>query len=262
MDQVEPQHAGALEAGSMSVSTTRTTPPPAGQPGDGNTAIAPLQDGDRLTRDEFMRRYEAMPELKKAELISGVVYVPSPVRQRLHGGQHTNLIGWLFLYRAKTPGVELGGNSTVHLSLNSSVQPDAVLFVAPERGGRVTIDDDGYIVGAPELAAEIAASTASYDLHDKFDAFQRNGVREYIVWRVMDRAIDRFVLGETGYERLTADKNGILRSKAFPGLWLDPVALLNDGLDSVMRVLERGLGWTEHADFVAQLQRNVGQASA
>ena len=41
--------------------------------------ILPLEHGDHLTREEFERRYEAMPHVRKAELIEGVVYMPSPV---------------------------------------------------------------------------------------------------------------------------------------------------------------------------------------
>jgi Uma2 family endonuclease len=254
MNSVWRGEVSVRELGAVSTQQARSSPPSASTGSNG--AIPPLEGGDHLTRDEFMRRYEAMPDLKKAELIEGVVYVPSPVRQQVHGDQHSSLVGWLFVYRVKTPGVRLGDNSTVHLDLNSSPQPDAVLFVQPERGGRVTIDNDGYIVGAPDLVAEVAASSVSYDLYDKFDAFQRNGVREYLVWRVLDRAIDWFVLRESGYERLAVDNGGVLRSQTFPGLWLDPVALLNDDLDTVLRVLERGLDSTEHADFTAQLQQS------
>ena len=92
----------------------------------------PLENGDRLTRAEFMRRYDAMPDLKKAELIEGVVYVPSPVRQKNHGRPHSHLIGWLFIYEAGTPGVEIGDNSTVLLDLDNAPQPDGLLFIQPE----------------------------------------------------------------------------------------------------------------------------------
>ena len=113
-----------------------------------------------------------------------------------HGDQHSSLVGLVFLYRARTPGVEAGDNSTVLLDLNNSPQPDVVLFIEPEHGGQVKLDEKGYIVGAPELVAEVAASTVSYDLHDKLRAYERNGVREYIVWRVLEREVDWFVLRE------------------------------------------------------------------
>lgn len=60
-------------------------------------SIPPLESGDRLTRAEFERRYEAAPEHFKAELIEGVVYVASPVRI-FHGNPQFNLIlGWAFI---------------------------------------------------------------------------------------------------------------------------------------------------------------------
>src|SRR2546421_625978 len=92
--------------------------------------IPPLENGDRLTRAEFERRYEAMPELKKAELIEGVVYVPSPVRHEQHGGPQFALSTWLGHYQAFTPGVRGSDNATVRLDLNNEPQPDEVLFIA------------------------------------------------------------------------------------------------------------------------------------
>jgi len=238
----------------MSVSTTRTDPTVSAAQFDQNGAIPPLESGDRLSRDEFMRRYEAMPDLKKAELIEGVVYVASPVRHRYHGKQHYHLLNWLGHYEAGTPGVEGGDNSTVQLDVGNVAQPDGVLFLQPERGGRVKFDDEGYIVGAPELVAEVAASSVSYDLHDKLQAYERNGVREYIIWRVLDGQLDWFVLREKGYERLLPAQDGIWRSTVFPGLWLDPAALLRGDLAAVFAVLEQGLNSLEHGDFVARLR--------
>ena len=153
-----------------------------------------LENGDCLTRAEFERRYEAMPHLKKAELIEGVVYIPSPVRHSQHGSPHAHLVGLLFQYAANTPGVELGNNSSVRLDLDNEPQPDALLFIHPVHGGRVRITPDGIIEGAPELVAEVASSSVSYDLHTKLHVYRRNGVQEYVVWRVLEREIDWFVL--------------------------------------------------------------------
>jgi len=217
-------------------------------------AVPPLENGDTLTRVEFERRYEAMPHLKKAELIEGVVYVPSPVRHSYHGHQHTRLIGWLVQYEAHTPGVEASDNVTVRLDLDNEPQPDALLFIDPACGGQARIDADGYIEDAPELVAEVAASSASYDLHAKLRVYRRNGVREYIVWRVLDQEIDWFVLRAGQYERLPLDAEGRYRSEVFPGLWLDPVALLRGDLATVLAVVQRGLASPEHAAFAARLR--------
>jgi Uma2 family endonuclease len=229
------------------------------EPGDHHGAIPPLESGDRLTRDEFERRYAAMPPHTKAELVEGVVYVASPVRQKYHGRQHHHLHGWLASYEAGTPGVEGGDNSTVRLDLTNEPQPDCVFSIQPEHGGQVRIDADGYIDGAPDLAAEVTtAGTASYDLHDKLEAYRRNAVREYLVWRVLDRQLDWFVLREGTYERLAPAPDGSLWSTIFPGLWLDPAALLRGDLPAVFALVQQGQASPEHAKFAARL----GQASA
>jgi hypothetical protein len=220
---------------------------------DRNGPLPLLTAGDRLSREEFERRYEAMPYVKKAELLEGVVYMPSPVRHRHHGRPHSHLNLWLGTYEANTPGVEAGDSSSVRLDLTNEPQPDGLLLIDPARGGQVRLSADGYIEGSPELLAEISASTASIDLGVKLAVYQRNGVREYIVWRVLDREIDWFVLREGRFERQVPDAQGILRSTAFPGLWLDPAALVRGDLAAVLAVLHQGLASPEHAAFVAQL---------
>jgi Uma2 family endonuclease len=216
-------------------------------------AIPPLENGDRLTRAEFERRYEVMRELKKAELIEGVVHMPSPVRQRFHGRQHSHLNFWLSAYEGNTPGVEVGDNSTVRLDLDNMPQPDCLLFIQPEYGGRVQIVEKGYIEGAPDLVAEVASTSASYDVGDKLQVYRRNGVREYVVWRVLDRTIDWYVLHEERYEPLNPAAVGILQSTVFPGLWLDPSALMRGDVNAVFAVVQQGVRSPEHAEFVAQL---------
>jgi Uma2 family endonuclease len=217
-------------------------------------AVPALENGDRLTRAEFERRYEAMPDLKKAELIEGVVYVPSPVRHRQHGSPHAHLISLLGQYAAHTPGVEAGDNSSVRLDLDNEPQPDALLFIDPTRGGQVRISDDGIIEGAPELVAEVASSSVSYDLHAKLHVYRRNGVREYVVWRVLEREIDWFALRDGQYERMPTDAHGLVRSEVFPGLWLDPAALIRGDLATALAVVQHGLASPEHDAFVARLR--------
>ena len=251
---ISSRESGVPEADPMVVSTPRAIPvEPTEAPSNG--AIPPLENGDRLTRAEFERRYEAMPELKKAELIEGVVHVPSPVRQRYHGRQHSHLNFWLCAYEGSTPGVEVGDNSTVRLDLDNMPQPDCLLFIQPEHGGRVRIGEKDYIEGAPDLVAEVASSSASYDLGDKLKAYRRNGAREYVVWRVLDRQIDWFVLQEERYKPLNPEADGILRSTVFPGLWLDPAALMRGDVNAVFAMVQQGLNSPEHTDFVARLER-------
>jgi len=218
--------------------------------------IPPLVAGDRLTRDEFERRYSAMPHITKAELVEGVVYMPSPVSDSGHGAPHADLMTWLGHYRAATPGVRAGDNSTLRLDIDNEPQPDAHLRILPEHGGR-TRTVEGYIEGGPELVAEVAASSASYDLHDKLNAYRRNGVQEYVVWRVWDRTVDWFVLRSGRYERLSPTASGIYQSEVFPGLWLDGAALLSGDLARALQVLQDGLASPEHAAFVTRLQQQM-----
>jgi Uma2 family endonuclease len=214
--------------------------------------LPPLENGDRLTRAEFERRYEAMPGLKKAELVEGVVYVPSPVRYIQHGRLSSDIEIWLGTYRIATSGVDTAGSTTLRLDLDNEPQPDILLRI--EQGGRSSVDEDGYLVGPPELVFEVAASSASYDLHDKLRAYRRNGVQEYVVWRVLNGALDWLVLRDGSYERLEPDEGGVLRSEVFPGLWLNVEALLARDMTAVIATLNDGLASPEHAAFVEHLR--------
>ncbi|MGH9845075.1 MAG: Uma2 family endonuclease [Blastocatellia bacterium] len=216
-----------------------------------------LEVGDRLTRLEFERRYEAMPDVKKAELIEGVVYMPSPVRHPEHGKPQSLIVTWLGVYRAYTPLTDFSDNATVRMDEINEPQPDALLFIDQKAVGGARIGPDHYIEGAPELIAEVAASSASYDLHDKLDAYQRNGVREYIVWRVEDGELDWFRLRGETYVRLRPGAGGITRSRVFPGLWLNVNALLADDLSRVLADLQKGLKSKEHGAFVKKLARKA-----
>jgi Uma2 family endonuclease len=218
------------------------------------TTPPPLENGDRLTRAEFERRYDAMPNLKKAELIEGVVYVPSPLRYDRHGRPASMPETWLGVYSAATPGTESAGNTTVRLDLDNEVQPDVLLRLDSAHGGQSRISDDDYVEGAPELVIEVAASSASYDLHDKLRVYRRSQVQEYVVWRVLDRAVDWFRSREGTYEHLQPDEAGILRSEIFPGLWLAVPALFAGDLAAVLAELQRGLASPEHATFLERLR--------
>jgi Uma2 family endonuclease len=216
-------------------------------------AAAPLlEPGDRLSRSEFERRYEQMPEVKKAELIEGVVYMPSPVRARKHGKPHGYLSVLLGVYCSESPGVELFDNSSVRLDLDNEPQPDLVLLKAPEKGGQARISADDYIEGAPELAVEIVGSSRAYDLHQKKGAYRRNGVREYLAWITSENHVLWWELRDGEYQELVPAADGFLKSGIFPGLWLDVAALLKGDMKAVLAVLRRGLESPEHAAFLAR----------
>ncbi len=161
----------------MAVSEATRTPMQQERP----APVPPLESGDHLARDEFERRYDAMPHVKKAELIDGVIYVASPVRFRAHGRPHSLVMAWLSDYWAATPGVELADDTTVRLAERDEPQPDALLRIEPQAGGHSRVSDDDYLEGPPELVVEVAASSASIDRHKKLQAYERAGVQEYVL---------------------------------------------------------------------------------
>jgi Uma2 family endonuclease len=214
----------------------------------------PLNAGDHLSRAEFERRYHAHPQIKKAELIEGVVYMPSPIRFQQYSQPHFKIIGWLSAYQAATPGIQGGDNSTVRLDFENEVQPDALLRLDSKLGGRSYVTADDYLEGPPELIVEIAASSAAYDLYEKRRVYARNGVQEYVVIQMYEQQIDWFVLREGVYEKLQPTQDGLLCSEVFPGLWLPPAIFLADDLAAVLATLQQGLASPEHGAFVEQLK--------
>ena len=211
-----------------------------------------LENGDRLTRYEFERRYAARPDLKKAQLIEGIVYMPSPVSVA-HAEPHAMIQTVLLVYAASTSGVRGYDNATVRLDLDNEPQPDVLLCIDPEAGGACRVSGDNYLEGAPELVVEVAASSVSIDLHDKLRAYRRNGVQEYIVWRTQEARIDWFELAEGEYRPLPPDDAGVVRSRVFPGLRLAADALLRGDLAAALKEVRKGIGIPKHQAFVAGL---------
>ncbi len=214
--------------------------------------IPALRTGDRLSRQEFLRIWDGLPWLKNAELIDGVVYVASPV-SRSHWNLDIRLIGVLRQYAIHTPGCEAGNNGT-WLMLDSAPQPDAFLRISPSRGGQSRDDDERYPSGAPELAAEVCITSTEIDFGHKLALYQRSGVREYItVEQLPARLMWRSLQPDGSYAPLEPDADGVLRSRVFPGLWLDLQAFWsNDGI-GLERVLREGLASAEHREFMKSL---------
>ena len=207
-----------------------------------------LANGDLLHSKEFLRRYDRMPDVKKAELIEGVVYMGSPVSIS-HARPDGLVIMWLATYAARTPGTEALPNTTVILDSQNTVQPDSLLRLLPARNGRTQETEAKLISGPPELVVEIAASSASIDAHKKLAAYQRSGVAEYLLWRVDEGRFDWLHLEDEEYVAAQPDANGLLRSRLFPGLQLPLAALLALDGAKVMTCLEEGLASPAHADF-------------
>ncbi|MEM9271482.1 MAG: Uma2 family endonuclease [Cyanobacteria bacterium P01_F01_bin.143] len=218
--------------------------------GKSSLTIPPLENGDHLNRYQFERRYAAMPHLKKAELVEGVVYMPAALRFNNHAEPHSHIMAWLVVYQVFTPGVRVGDNPTVRLDLDNAPQPDAVLMI---EGGQTSISIDDYIEGAPELVVEIAASSAAYDLYDKKQAYRRNGIQEYLVWNVYESEFNWFCLADGEYIKLEANEEGIICSQVFPGLWLAVDSLLSGKMERVLAVGQQGLDSVKHKEFIKKL---------
>lgn len=241
----------------MGTSATRVTKP-----------VPALRDGDRMNSREFMRRYEASPEGLRAELVNGVVFINAwpaigreggivpPISGGGHGIPQSKVHFWLELYALHTPGVQASAPATLILPTGLTVpEPDALLRILPEHGGRTVLGDDDYLRGAPELLVEVAKTTAGTDLGEKLEAYQDAGVREYLVWRTRTGDLDWFRLNRRcRYVPLVPDGNGILRSESFPGLWLDPSALAEMKMPAVYTAAQAGLASPEHAAFVEKLR--------
>ncbi len=223
------------------------------------TRVPPLCEGDRLTVEEFERRWETMPHLKHAELIEGRVYMnAAAVRWDWHAEPHGILLLTMPTYGAHTPGVLFGADPSVRLNASSMPQPDALLRITEECGGRSKIEG-GYVVGSPEFVAEISGSTEKHDLREKKDLYLRSGVLEYLNWSVLDEQIVHFSLEAGNYVELDPDHGGLLKSRILPGLWFDPVAMMASDRTRVIEVLHLGIQSPEHQAFVLELtSRQVG----
>ena len=212
-----------------------------------------LEAGDHLDQPEFHRMYAAMPPKFRAELIQGVVIVPSPLLFD-HGRHHSLVIGWLLAYDAATPGTLSVDNATILLPPDNEPQPDASLVIEPACGGQ-SRQEGGYLAAAPELVVEVASSSVSYDLHSKFRLYEQAKVREYVVVVLREKQVRWFALDESSrFVERSADADGIFRSTIFPGLWLDESALLSADAAKLLQTLRTGLASAEHATFVQALQ--------
>lgn len=221
--------------------------------------MPPLLPGDFLTRAEFERRYQAHPEIKKAELIEGIVYMPSPVSAGRHGDPHFNLITWLGVYGATVPGLHGSDNATLRLDNLNEPQPDALLRLDTAHGGRARLDEEGYLEGPVELILEIAASSASYDMNQKKAVYARHGIQEYLVVLTHEQRVVWFILRDGAYVELAPGEDGILRSEIFPGLWLQPAALWDNDMASLLRTVQQGIASPAHRAFLQTLTNAHGK---
>ena len=220
--------------------------------------LPPIENGDQLDQKTFHARYEAMPEDCRAELIGGIVHMPSP--QKLpHSRAQKLVIRWLDEYGEATPGTEALTNNTQILGPDSEPEPDACLFITPEYGGQVRVDKEEYLHGAPELIAEVSWATESIDLHRKKDDYEKAGVREYVVLALRMQQVFWFVRQRGKYKEVALPADGVFRSREFPGLWLDAEAVLGNDRQRVLAALRQGLATPEHAAFLAKLAKQASK---
>lgn len=248
-----------MSLGPRQVGIVEVEPPPSAA---SDVDVPPVESGDRLRADEFVRRYERMPRHVKAELIGGTVHVASPVRVDFHGHPLLVFSHWLGQYTFAVPGTFGGVDSTTRLADDSVPQPDLLLTILPECGGRTRVGPSGFVEGAPELAVEIANSSASADLHGKLDSYARAGVPEYLVWRARERAVNWFELRDGAYAALAPDPDGVIRSRVFPGFWLDVNALLARDVPRLLETGRAGLASDACRAFAADLAARLAAHEA
>ena len=215
----------------------------------------PLSEGEQLTRDEFMRRWEAMPDLKFAELIDGIVHMPSPLSD-IHSDFHARMCVWLGQYVTFTPACAVRTNCTWLMSDKSVPQPDLALKIFPDHGGQSWLEGE-YAAGAPELIVEISHTTGARDSGVKQRLYERSGVLEYLIVRPKKRQIVWNELVEGKYREIQPGADGLLRSRFFPGLWLNSDAFWNCDYAALSAAIQQGAATPEHAEFVRKLARGV-----
>ena len=216
------------------------------------TGVPLLENGDHLSQAEFHRRYQEYPDDIKAELIGGIVYMASPLRVP-HGSYHSDLTVPIWHYMIATPGTDLLNNATAILGEENEPQPDLCLRILAEWGGQAVVNSEGYLQGAPELMAEISHSTRSFDMFEKRTAYGQAGVKEYLVFCIEDEELHWFDF-RSG-RPIKPDREGIFRSRVFPGLWIHGPALIHQDRHQLLAVVQQGIASREHAAFVKRLEK-------
>jgi Uma2 family endonuclease len=212
-----------------------------------------LRNGDQMKQAIFHAQYEQMPEAFRAELLDGTVFVAMPLGHP-HANGHACLTTIFGTYIADTPGTEILLEATTILGEDDEVQPDLLLRVLPEFGGRTRTNYAQYIEGPPELICEVAYSSRSIDLHLKRKRYLSAGVLEYVVLCLDPGEIRWFDF--VNREMIQPDSQGTYRSRIFPGLWLAEEALLNSDYASALEILHHGIATLEHSELVERLRQS------
>ena len=228
---------------------------------DENHPLPPLENGERLDRATFHARYLDTPEDFRAELIGGVVHLHGRVTW-MHGGATAKLCYALGTYDMVTPGVECLPRVTVLLDDETEAEPDLCLRLEREIGGTSWIDEDDFVAGPPECLIEVSDhDTEQIDKCDKFRAYEKGGVREYIIILIREARVLWFVRQDGWFVESAIPSDGILCPRSFPGLRLDTGAVFTRDLHRMHSVAESGADTPEHAAFVAELARRRAERS-
>jgi hypothetical protein len=205
-----------------------------------------LAPGDRMELAEFLERWEQSPELKFAEFVDGVVYMPSPLS--LPHSRFDGLAQFVLGHYAVRSGICENLPNATWLMLGSAPQPDLVLSLKPEYGGKMRVAPRDLASGIPELIVEICRSSRSYDLGPKLALYERAGVPEYLAILVEEKRFEWRVMTQGRYQFLDA-ADGVFRSRILPGLWIDEPAFWTQDGTRLLAVLEEGLRSPEFLNF-------------
>jgi Uma2 family endonuclease len=197
--------------------------------------LADLHNGDRMSRDEFLWRWEQIPEIKRAELIDGMVYLSSPLSER-HSDYEQLLNRWLSHYESEVPGLKILPNATWLLG-DSSPQPDLALI----RQAGTSRSSGKFREGPPELVVEICYSSLAYDLGPKLELYRRARVQEYLTILLEDKKAQWRSLNSDGRYQVLKPSSGFLKSLVFSGFWLDPGALFPPDRKRLLAGVDAGL---------------------
>jgi Uma2 family endonuclease len=213
--------------------------------------LPPLVHRERLDQPTFHARYSAMPPEFRAELVDGVVVIRERRVRARHGTTSAALVYALVRYEQYTPGVSVALRVSTILGDADELHPDVSVRL---RGGQCCVGEDDLLHGCPDLVCEIVdRETESHDLIAKRSAYDRHGAREYLAVLVHAGRHISFVRRSAGLVEEEPAPDHLWRSRAFPGLWLDPVALLAGDLNRLAVVLEQGVATPAHAAFAAEL---------
>lgn len=113
------------------------------------------------------------------------------------------------------------------------------------------MNEKSYLVGAPELVGEIAHSSRALDMNHKRRVYQEAGVQEYIVFCVEEEELHWFRFPSR--RKLKPDRQGIFKSRVFPGLWLNGSGFVALDSKRLRTTLQEGMATAEHAAFIRKL---------